>query len=658
MLELGVCYYPEQWDEGVWAQDAQRMVELGLKWVRIGEFSWAHVEPRPGELRFDWLDRAVDTLGSAGLKVILGTPTAAPPKWLVDKYPSILPVGEDGHVRRFGARRHYCFSSREYRREAARIATAFAERYGKHPYVQAWQIDNEYGDHDTIHSYSAEATRAFRIWLQSRYGAIAELNAAWGTSFWSMHYNDFEEVELPNQLVEEPSPTHLVDFLRFSSDQVISFNRMQAEIIRANAPGRAITHNFMSHNTDFDHHALGADIDIASWDSYPMGGLLNGRLSADEKEYYLRMGDPDQPSFNHDLYRGVGRGNVWVMEMQPGPVNWAAHNQSPEDGMIRLWTWLAYAHGVDMVAYFRWRQAPFAQEQFHAGLLLPDSTPDQAFAEVAKVVSEIGRLPDPGPRAKAQVALVLDYPSRWAARALPQGASYSSARIALDWYSTMSRLGVDIDIIGPNAELDHYALVLVPDMLIADTAFIARLQACSAKSVFGPRSGSKSQHMHIPATLPPGPIAKLINLRVTRVESLPASHTEPVLYGNEIWYGGTWRETIETEATPLARFDGSYRNGSPAIVGNEKARYLAILPDVAFLERILSDALDWAGVAYTADLGDIRITRRGNLGFAFNFGPQTSELSLPETTQFHVGGHRLEPAGVAIWSLADTDMLH
>lgn len=653
MLELGVCYYPEQWDERVWAEDARRMAELGLKWVRIGEFSWAHVEPRPGEMRFGWLDRAIETLGNAGLKVILGTPTAAPPKWLVDRYPSILPVGENGHVRKFGARRHYCFSSRDYRREAARIATAFAERYGKHPYVQAWQIDNEYGDHNTIHSYSPEAARAFRIWLEERYGSIEALNAAWGTSFWSMHYNSFDEIDLPNQLVEEPSPTHLVDFFRFSSDQVVSFNKMQADIIRAHAPGRPITHNFMSHNTDFDHHTLGADIDIASWDSYPMGGLLNGRLSSEEKEYYLRMGDPDQPSFNHDLYRGVGRGKVWVMEMQPGPVNWAAHNQSPEDGMIRLWTWLAYAHGVDMVAYFRWRQAPFAQEQFHAGLLLPDSTPDQAFGEVEKMIAEMASVPLPGPRAKAKVALVLDYPSRWAARALPQGATYSSARIAMNWYSAVSRLGVDIDIIGPHADLAGYALVLVPDMVIADPAFIDRLAESKAKVVFGPRSGSKTVDMHIPATLPPGPIAKLIDIRVTRVESLPSGHSEPVLYGNEIWQSGTWRETIETSSDALARFESSYRKGAPAIAGNDKARYLAMLPDRAFLARILADALDWAGVAYLSDLGDIRIARRGILGFAFNFGPSPRDLPLPEDTAFHVGDHTLESCGVAIWTLAE-----
>lgn len=278
MLELGVCYYPEQWPREKWEEDARRMVELGLAWVRIGEFAWAKIEPRSGEFHWEWLDDAIEVLGNAGLKVILGTPTAAPPKWLIDRNPDILPVDVKGVVRKFGARRHYCFSSRRYRIEAARISEAMAERYGKNTFVHAWQTDNEYGDHDTIYSYSDEALRAFREWLEVRYGTVEELNRAWGTAFWAMNYLSFDEVELPNNLVEEPSPTHIVDYIRFSSDQVKSFNKAQVDIIRKHSPGRPVTHNFMSQNTDFDHYKVGEDIDIASWDVYPMGGLLNGRL--------------------------------------------------------------------------------------------------------------------------------------------------------------------------------------------------------------------------------------------------------------------------------------------------------------------------------------------------------------------------------------------
>ena len=131
----------------------------------------------------------------------MSTPTAAPPRWLVDLYPDILPVAADGHIRKFGARRHYDFSSPRYRAQAARIARAVAERYGQNPHVHAWQIDNEYGDHDTVHSWSPNAEVGFRDWLRARYGTIQALNAAWGTSFWSMRYDDFGQVQLPLSLI-------------------------------------------------------------------------------------------------------------------------------------------------------------------------------------------------------------------------------------------------------------------------------------------------------------------------------------------------------------------------------------------------------------------------------------------------------------------------
>lgn len=649
MLELGVCYYPEQWTREKWAEDARRMVELGLSWVRIGEFAWAAIEPRPGEFHWEWLDEAIDVLGQAGLRVILGTPTAAPPKWLVDLYPDILPVDAKGAVRKFGARRHYCFSSRRYREEAVRITEAMARRYGENAFVHAWQTDNEYGDHDTIYSYSAEALRGFRLWLAERYRSIDELNRAWGTSFWSMRYNGFDEIDLPNNLVEEPTPTHAVDFIRFSSDQVRSFNKAQVDVIRAHSPGRPVTHNFMSQNTDFDHYRVGEDIDIASWDVYPMGGLLNGRLATKDKEHYLRVGDPDQPAFNHDLYRAVGRGRVWVMEQQPGPVNWAAHNQSPADGMVRLWTWLAYAHGVDMVSYFRWRQAPFAQEQFHAGLLLPNSEADQGYVEVAEVVEEMRRLPKGEVRGRATVALLLDYESRWATRVLPQGRSYSASAIALDWYSAAARLGVDVDFIGQHSDLDGYRLVLAPDLAIADEAFVERLARSGAKAVFGARSGSKTKDMHIPGDLPPGPLARLIDVRVARVESLPEFHSETVLYGNETYEAGVWRETVRTSENVLASFDGAYRNGMPALVGNEKARYLAVAARGALLDKVIGDALGWAGVESLPDLGDLRVTRRGRLRFAFNFGRVSATVPAGASAEFYVGGRTLKPVDVAVW---------
>jgi beta-galactosidase len=232
---LGVCYYPEHWPEDWWADDARRMVEAGLGWVRIGEFAWSRLEPEPGHLSFGWLDRAIATLGAAGLKVVLGTPTATPPRWMLDRHPDMLPVDAEGRPRRFGARRHYDFSHEGYRRECRRIVTLLADRYGRNRHVAAWQTDNEYGCHDTTVSYSAAALAAFRDWLAQRYQSPDALNRAWGNVFWSMEVRAFEEVGLPNLTVTEANPAHVMAFRRFASDQVVRFNRPRS---RSSAPAR------------------------------------------------------------------------------------------------------------------------------------------------------------------------------------------------------------------------------------------------------------------------------------------------------------------------------------------------------------------------------------------------------------------------------------
>ncbi len=266
-MKLGVCYYPEHWPEAQWNQDFATMVQLGIEWVRIGEFAWSRLEAVPGEYTFDWLDRAIETLGAAGLKVVLGTPTATPPRWLVDKHPDMLALDAEGRPRGFGSRRHYCFSHAGYLAECSRIVTALAERYGRNPHVAAWQTDNEYGCHDTTISYSVAARDAFRGWLRARYpgagndGDIAALNAAWGNVFWSMEYDDFDQIDLPNLTVTEPNPAHALAFRRFASDQVVAFNRAQVEIIRAHSDA-PITHNYMGRITDFDHFKVGEDLDL------------------------------------------------------------------------------------------------------------------------------------------------------------------------------------------------------------------------------------------------------------------------------------------------------------------------------------------------------------------------------------------------------------
>ncbi|MEL6463598.1 MAG: beta-galactosidase [Pseudomonadota bacterium] len=535
---LGVCYYPEHWPEAQWAEDAQRMADLGLTWVRIGEFAWKRLEPQEGQYDWGWLDRAIDTLGAAGLKVVLGTPTATPPKWVCKKHPDMFALDAHGHVRGYGSRRHYCFSHQGFLEESRRIVRALAERYGRNPHVAAWQTDNEYGCHDTVLSYSDAACARFRDWLRAQFpgqrndGDIDALNAAWGNVFWSMDYDDFDDIDLPNLTVTEPNPAHVHAFRRFASDEVVAFNRAQVDIIRqfSDVP---IAHNYMGRVTEFDHFKVGADLDIASWDSYPLG-FLEDRVGADtaHQRAYARQGDPDFQAFHHDLYRAVGQGRWWIMEQQPGPVNWAPYNPSPLPGMVRLWTWEAFAHGAEAVCYFRWRQAPFAQEQMHAGVLRPDSVAAQAFNEAEAVMTELADAPEVTP-GQAPVAIVFDYDADWAWSVQPHGAGLSYFGLVFDWYRACRKLGLSVDILPPDTrDFSGYALVLVPGMMHVPDNMKNALQSAETELILGPRTAARDANFNIPMPLPPGWPGS--DLTVARVQSIRPDMPIPISGGGMV----------------------------------------------------------------------------------------------------------------------------
>ncbi len=619
------------------------MRKMGISHVRIGEFAWSRMEPQRGAFDFDWLDRAIDTLANAGLKIVLGTPTATPPKWLMDEFPEIAPVDEQGRIRGFGSRRHYSFSSEVWLRESARIVEIVAARYGGHPGLVGWQTDNEYGCHDSVISWGSEDLKAFHRWLRLRYQSVDQLNQAWGNVFWSMELRSFDDVVLPNLTVTEANPSIRLDFWRFSSDQVVNYDKMQCDTIRKHSPGRWITHNFMGFVNDFDHWKVADNLDLASWDSYPIGFVEKFPFSEDERNRWAETSHPDIAPFHHDNYRGVGRGRFWIMEQQPGPVNWAPWNPVPKPGMVRLWTWEGFAHGAEVVSYFRWRQAPFAQEQMHAGINLPGldelSVGGLEAETVGRELAKIGELPG---SQQAPVGLLYDYETYWATMIQPQGKDFRYDELAFRWYEGLRRLGLDVDFVRPGASLDGYKLVVVPCLMQVSEAALQALTATKALVLYGPRSGSRNRHFHIPENLPTGALSGLTGARVTQVSSLRPGLGENV---SGIVEGRVerWRESIETAAEILARFE----NGDPALTAMGKHLYLACWPDAQLLKSVLGLAAERAGLA-TIDLPDtIRVRRRGDIVFAFNYGHQAWQI--PFSGEFLLGDSVVPPQGVCAW---------
>lgn len=633
-MKFGVCYYPEQWPEERWHTDARMMREAGLDMVRIAEFAWAKMEPADGRYDWSWLDKAIETLAAAGLDVILGTPTAAPPAWLSHAHPDVLRVDADGRARQHGTRRHVCPNSPTYRHFSRRIAQQMVRRYGRHPGIIGWQIDNEFGGGKSGRCYCPHCAAAFREWLQVRYGDITALNDAWGAIFWSQTYGDWAEIMPPDGRIDKKNPSHVLDYYRFCSDSIVSYQQEQVEIIRAGAPGRFVTHNFMGLFRDVNQFDLAAPLDFATWDNYPTGNpeRWHGRLQPPEPhdpiEYAYDVGDPILTGMAHDLMAGLKQRPFWIMEQQCGHINWGEWNPGIRSGTVRLWCWHALAHGADAILFFRWRASLFAQEQYHSGLLRHDGRADVGLADLQTMVAEQEQMRQlTAQPVHTEVAILCQYDDLWALQEQPHRADFDYWRHSYAFYHALQRMGVPAILVPVTADLSPYKLVLAPTLHLVTPEITAALQqyvAAGGHLLLGVRSGFKTGSNLVTETPLPGLLRELAGVTVTDWQSLPLStgwelHSEiPGLEGAASY----WVESLQVEtAVPLAH----YGNGATAIaknqVGDGRVTTLGFYPTIAQATAVLRHLITQNHITPLADElpSGLVAARRGQVTILMNF---------------------------------------
>lgn len=640
-MQTGVCYFPEHWPRDRWEDDVERMAEAGIQYVRMAEFAWNRLEPEPGSYDFSWLHDVIGLLAAHDMQAVLCTPTATPPKWLVDRHPNIRQERPDGTPLEFGSRRHYCYNSPTYRDETRRIVSRMAEEFGGVDTVVGWQTDNEYGCHETIRCYCDDCTAAFREWLQERYGSIEALNKAWGTAFWSQAHRSFDEIDVPGPTPADHHPSRILDFHRFASASATAYNRFQTEILRAADDSWFVTHNFMGDFEPLDPGPVSDDLDFASWDSYP---TLHAQRAVDTpapdspaSAAGQVRGDPDVTAMNHDLYRSVSTDPFWVMEHQAGDVRGLPYAAEPAEGMIRLWSHQAVAHGAGVVSYFRWRRCRFGQEQYWGALCNYDGSADRGLPEASTAAAEFEELPDLE-EPTAPVAIVLDYDSMWAIHADRQTPDFEYLAHLRRYYRALRERGITVDLVPPNATLKTYAAVIAPSLHLVTPELATRLEQYVREGgvLLGTvRTGVKDRSHKLRKELAPGPLADVFGLRVPQHESLAPGVDVRVELDDAEHAGSIWREWLEPEeAVPIARHASGVAAGEVAIAANELgagwAGYVGVWPDAALAEQLVTDLLDRAGVPATDPLPEtVRIATRDDHTWVFNFGTEPIEVELP-----------------------------
>ena len=409
-LTLGVCYYPEHWPRSLWREDLCRMKAAGITVLRAAEFAWSLLEPREGEFCFDFFDEFLALCEEVEMRVILGTPTAAPPAWLTEGYPEVLNACQDGTLLRHGARRHYTYNSPVYQRLCARIVEQMARRYGPHPAVVGWQIDNELNC-ETDEFYAEADHAAFRRFVREKYGSLEALNEAWGAVFWSETYTDWSQIHCPRPVLNGGHNPHLLlDYARFVSESCLSFAAMQAGILRKyKKPGDFITTNGLFGNLD-NHRLQNEVLDVYTYDSYP--------------DFAFELGKPLTELKDRNWSRKLIETrsvcpHFGIMEQQSGGGGWVNRMEmpAPRPGQLTLWALQSVAHGADFISFFRWRTAVFGTELYWHGILDYDNRDNRKLREVRDFGRLLERLePVCGARHTAAFALLKDYDNEWDAR--------------------------------------------------------------------------------------------------------------------------------------------------------------------------------------------------------------------------------------------------
>lgn len=631
-LLFGGDYNPEQWPEEIWREDARLMREAGVNLVSVAIFSWAKLEPRPGEFEFGWLDRVIDLLWAHGVSVCLANATASPPAWLSRAHPESLPVDRDGTRRSIGSRQHYCPNSRAYRAAAAQLSRRLVQRYASHPAVALWHVNNEIGCHSHA-CYCDVCAADFRTWLEKRYGTLDALNDAWGTAFWSQAYGDWAEIMPPRAMMTFGNPGQALDYHRFMSDALRDLLVAEVAAIRETCPDAKVTTNGLNFWRPIDAWELYRHVDIAAWDAYP--------------DPATGLGDVRATAFCHDLYRSIGGGRPFLlMEQVTSQVNWRATNVLKAPGQMRALSWQAVAHGADAVMFFQWRASKAGAEKFH-GAMVPHFGPDgRVHREVQSLGAELKKAAAvSGARTSARVALLVSWENRWALELESKPRAFDYQEIVQHFHGALWDLNVPLDVAHPDHPLDGYDVVVAPALYQLTRAQAEKLRVFVQRGgllVLTFFSGVADEHDHIWTGGYPALLQDVLGLVVEEWQPLAPGATNALrVAGREDEPEAPctyFCDLLEVRgAEVVATFARDFFAGRPAITrhrfGAGEACYIATQPTREFLAGLFGDWLRPRGIVapVAASAGvevAVRASEAADFLFVINHRPDTGRVDF------------------------------
>ena len=663
MLTVGVYYYPEAWPESQWARDMANIRKLDMEFVHMGEFAWYFMEPQEGNYQFDWLEKNVALAAKNGLKVVLCTPSATPPIWLTRAHPEILMVDAKGSTMQHGGREQADWNSPLYREYVTKIDTELAKRFGNDPRVWGWQIDNELSHYGRRFSYSQAATIKFRDWLKEKYGTIDKLNQDWGGAFWSTMYQNFDQIDIPNEemLVADPSPHSVLDFRRWFAQETADYLKMQAAVLRRYSKNQWITTNFMSMHEDVDPAMSNKTLDVFTWTHYPVHGELN------EGPLGFRLGSSEEMSFMHDFMRSCN-GLSGPMELQPGQVNWGDVNPWPLPGAIHMWILRAFGAGARLVCTYRYRQPLYGSELYHKGLAETDGvTPSpggREYAQAMRDVIELRKHYNPDAREPASylarhTAFLISYDNRWDISIHPQTKRWDTVAHWFRYYRALKSMMAPVDVITADRDFSKYPFVIAPAYQLVDEDLIRRFTDYVENGghlILTCRTAQKDPRGHLWEAPWAAPIYPLIGARIPFYDLLPIGVNGHVTANGKQYSWGSWGDILQPDAGTevLAQYADQFYSGRGAAVhhklGKGTVTYIGVDTLDGELERALLHRLYESAGAAPANLDpNFLVDWRDGFWVATNFASQPEQIPAGANAQILVGERSVPPGGATVW---------
>lgn len=594
----GGDYNPDQWlaYPEVFEEDVRLMKKAGVNCVSLGIFAWVALEPKEGQYELDWLDDIISRLEKEEIQVILATPTAAMPHWLTEKYPEVMQVQADGRRNLPGKRHNFCYTSPVMREKTAAIDRVLAKRFGNRKNVILWHISNELGGNfgdATCHCELCQA--AFRNWLKKKYKTLENLNSAWWNCFWSHTYTDWEQIHSPGPYGETTSTALVLDWRRFSTEQITDFCEMEIRTVKEESD-RPATTNFMYFFKGIDYNRMARGLDIISWDNYPFW-----HKTKDEVPVAVKA------AANHNIMRSFKKMPFLLMESTPSGISWRESNPLKRPGMHMLSCMQAIAHGSDSVQYFQWRKGRGGFEKFHGAVLdHRNGENTRTFRDVTEVGKRLVRLSSVIDETvnRPKAAIVFDWENWWAVEDT-QGPR--SDLKYTDWilahYRTFWEFGIEADFVSMDADLSSYRLVSAPLNYMYKEGWADKIEKfVSEGGIFVTTCFSGEVNETDLCFTAHQPLEDVLGIIKEEIDAPSEEFENRFIYKEKEYAARRLCEIAHAKegTNVLSVYEKDFYAGCPAVTqnvyGKGEAYYLAAESDAAFLRALYKDIFKKAGL--------------------------------------------------------------